>query len=74
MASLLLRGFRTSGHAADVARTGEDAVWMAAAATYDAIVLDVMLPRLDGWEPARWMCMAFASLSGRGYRTTRGRR
>ena len=50
MASLLLRGFRNNGHAADVTRTGEDAVWMAAATHYDAIVLDVMLPGIDGFE------------------------
>jgi two-component system OmpR family response regulator len=50
MASLLLRGFRKNGDAADVARTGEDAVWMAGAADYDAIVLDVMLPGMDGFE------------------------
>src|ERR1700682_3193708 len=49
MASLLLRGFRNNGDAADVARTGEDAGWMAAAAEYDAIVLDVMLPGRDGF-------------------------
>ena len=50
MASLLLRGFRTNGHATDVTRTGEDAVWMSAATNYDAIVLDVMLPGMDGFE------------------------
>ena len=50
MASLLLRGFRKNGDAADVTRTGEDAVWMAGAAEYDAIVLDVMLPGMDGFE------------------------
>ena len=50
MASLLLRGFRSNGDAADVTRTGEDAVWMAAATHYDAIVLDVMLPGIDGFE------------------------
>jgi len=49
MASLLLRGFRNNGHAADIARTGEDASWMAAAAEYDVIVLDVMLPGRDGF-------------------------
>src|SRR5207253_848770 len=38
MASLLLRGFRSNGHAADVSRTGEDAIWMACARDYDAIV------------------------------------
>jgi two-component system OmpR family response regulator len=50
MASLLLRGFRNNGDAADVTRTGEDAIWMAAARRYDAIVLDVMLPGMDGFE------------------------
>ena len=50
MASLLLRGFRKNGDAADVTRTGEDAVWMAGTADYDAIVLDVMLPGMDGFE------------------------
>jgi two-component system OmpR family response regulator len=53
MASLLLRGFRKNGDAADVARTGEDALWMSNAADYDAIVLDVMLPRMDGFETLR---------------------
>jgi two-component system OmpR family response regulator len=50
MASLLLRGFRSNGDAADVTRTGEEAIWMAAATRYDAIVLDVMLPGMDGFE------------------------
>ena len=50
MASLLLRGFRKNGDAADVARRGEDAIWMAGAADFDAIVLDVMLPGMDGFE------------------------
>ncbi len=50
MASLLLRGFRRNGDAADVSRTGEDAVWMSAAADYDVIVLDVMLPGMDGFQ------------------------
>jgi two-component system OmpR family response regulator len=34
---------------ADVAARGEDALWMAGATDYDAIVLDVMLPGLDGF-------------------------
>jgi two-component system OmpR family response regulator len=50
MASLLVRGFRNNGHAADVTRTGEDAIWMTASTNYDAIVLDVMLPGMDGFE------------------------
>ena len=50
MASLLLKGFRSNGHAADISRTGEDAIWMEAARNYDAIVLDVNLPGKDGFE------------------------
>jgi two-component system OmpR family response regulator len=50
MASLLRRGLRADGMAADVAVKGEDALWMAGATEYDAIVLDVMLPGVDGLE------------------------
>jgi len=53
MASLVRRGLTEEGHAADVAGTGEDALWMAAAHSYDAIVLDVMLPGRDGFETCR---------------------
>ncbi|MGO8685293.1 MAG: response regulator transcription factor [Thermoleophilia bacterium] len=49
MAALLRRGLRANGHVADVATTGEDAVWTAQATAYDAIVLDVMLPGIDGF-------------------------
>jgi two-component system OmpR family response regulator len=48
MASLIRRGLVEEGYSADVARTGEDALWMARATPYDAIVLDVMLPGRDG--------------------------
>jgi two-component system OmpR family response regulator len=53
MAGLLRRGLTEDGNAVDVARTGDDAVWMAQAVDYDAIVLDVMLPGLDGVEVCR---------------------
>jgi two-component system, OmpR family, response regulator len=53
MAGLLRRGLLEEGHAADVARTGDDALWMAAAVEYDAVVLDLMLPGLDGVEVCR---------------------
>ena len=53
MGSLLRRGLQEDGHAADVARTADDALWMAAAVDYDAIVLDVMLPGRDGFEVCR---------------------
>jgi two-component system OmpR family response regulator len=53
MASLLRRGLRNEGIAADVAQRGEDALWMAEATEYDAVVLDVMLPGIDGFEVCR---------------------
>ena len=53
MASLIRRGLRREGIAADVAIKGEDALWMAEATEYDAIVLDLMLPGIDGLEVCR---------------------
>ncbi len=53
MAGLLRRGLRAEGLAADVAARGEDALWMAGSTEYDAIVLDVMLPGIDGFEVCR---------------------
>src|SRR4051812_33512114 len=53
MARLIRRGMREEGLAADVAVKGEDALWMAQATGYDAIVLDVMLPGIDGFETCR---------------------
>jgi two-component system OmpR family response regulator len=53
MAGLLARGLKEEGHAVDLAGRGEDALWMARAVPYDAIVLDVMLPGLDGFATCR---------------------
>jgi two-component system OmpR family response regulator len=53
MGRLLERGLEEEGYAADVARTGDDALWMAGATEYDAIVLDVMLPGRDGFGVCR---------------------
>ena len=53
LAELLARGLREEGHAADLAERGEEALWMAHAVPYDAIVLDVMLPGLDGFDVCR---------------------
>jgi two-component system, OmpR family, response regulator len=53
MAALIRRGIREEGMAADVAVRGEDALWMAGSTDYDAIVLDVMLPGIDGFETCR---------------------
>ena len=53
LGELLGRGLREEGYAADLADRGEDALWMAHAVEYDAIVLDVMLPGVDGLEVCR---------------------
>jgi two-component system OmpR family response regulator len=53
MASLIRRGLLAEGLATDLAATGEDALWMAEAHEYDAIVLDVMLPGIDGFETCK---------------------
>jgi two-component system, OmpR family, response regulator len=53
MASLLRRGMVEEGLSADIARTGDEALWMAEATEYDAIVLDVMLPGVNGFEVCR---------------------
>ena len=53
MAGLIRRGLVEEGLSADIALTGDDALWMAAATDYDAIVLDVMLPGTDGFSVCR---------------------
>jgi two-component system, OmpR family, response regulator len=53
MAALVARALREEGHPTDLAERGEDAIWMAVASPYDAIVLDVMLPERDGFDVLR---------------------
>jgi two-component system OmpR family response regulator len=53
MAGVICRSLAKEGLAADVAERGEDALWMAEAVDYDAIVLDVMLPGASGFETCR---------------------
>lgn len=53
LAVLLGRGLREEGLAVDVTDRGEDAQWMAGSTDYDALVLDVMLPGIDGFETCR---------------------
>jgi two-component system OmpR family response regulator len=53
MAALIRRGLTEEGYSADVAATGDDALWMAQATDYDAIVLDVLLPGTDGFDVCR---------------------
>jgi DNA-binding response OmpR family regulator len=47
MASLLQRGLTENGNAVDIAARSEDALWMAGAHEYDAVVLDVMGSRIS---------------------------
>jgi len=45
----LHKGLRESGFNADLARSGPDGLYLALEHDYDLIVLDVMLPKMDGW-------------------------
>jgi DNA-binding response OmpR family regulator len=49
-AAALKRGLEAEGFAVDVASTGTDGLWLATEQSYDAIVLDVMLPGLNGYK------------------------
>jgi two-component system, OmpR family, response regulator len=53
MAAAVRRALKGAAVVADVATTGNDALWMVRAADYDAVVLDVMLPDVDGFETCR---------------------
>lgn len=53
MAALLEKGLRAEGHSVVAACTGVEALETAQSYTFDAIVLDIMLPRLDGFEVIR---------------------
>jgi len=50
MARIIRRGLEAEAFAVDHTERGEDAIWMAGSTEYDAIVLDVMLPGIDGYE------------------------
>jgi two-component system OmpR family response regulator len=53
MARLLKRGLEEEGHAVDIVGDGPEGLWMATENPYGAIVLDVMLPGIDGFEVCR---------------------
>lgn len=53
MAALLRRGLEGDGLDADIASSGEDALVMGSSCDYDAVVLDVMLPGIDGLVTCR---------------------
>jgi len=46
----LAKALREEGYAVDTANTGEDGLFKAENTEYDCIVLDIMLPVLDGWQ------------------------
>lgn len=49
----LKKGLSESGFVVDLARTGPDGLHLASSEDYDLIVLDVMLPGIDGWQVMR---------------------
>ena len=53
LATLIREGLERRGLAVDVADAGEEALWRAGSTAYDAIVLDLMLPGIDGFEVCR---------------------
>ena len=53
LAAVIRRGLTESGHVVDVEHDGEGGLRAALASAYDALILDVMLPRLDGLAVAR---------------------
>jgi two-component system OmpR family response regulator len=62
MSALLQRAFREDGYAVDVQVDGNGAVWMASECDFDAVILDIGLPDIDGFDVcrqlrqrARWM-------------------
>lgn len=50
MAALLRRGLEEEGYVVDVLHDGREALWLATEEDFDALVLDVMLPGMDGIE------------------------
>jgi DNA-binding response OmpR family regulator len=50
LAEALKRGLEAEGYAVDVARDGEEGLWHAREQEYDAIVLDIMLPKVNGFR------------------------
>src|SRR4051812_17423440 len=53
LAASLARGLREQAYAVDVATDGEDALFQASISPYDAIILDVNLPKIDGFTVCR---------------------
>ena len=65
LARALERGLQREGYAVDLAGTGDDALSQATANDYDAVVLDVMLPGMDGFS----VCAAMRERTSAGRRS-----
>jgi DNA-binding response OmpR family regulator len=50
LASAVKRGLETNGFAVDIANDGTDGLWLAREGSYDAIVLDILLPGVNGYK------------------------
>ena len=50
LAKSLARGLKDEGYAVDTANDGEEGLFSALSNDYDAVVLDIMLPKIDGWK------------------------
>jgi two-component system OmpR family response regulator len=50
MAAALRRGLQAEGYTVDVAGDGREGLWLASEGHYDAVILDLMLPRLNGYR------------------------
>ena len=53
LATNIRRGLEAEGYAVDIALDGEQGMWAASEGTFDAIVLDIMLPKLNGFQVCR---------------------
>jgi len=53
MSSVLQRAFREDGYAVDVQANGHEAVWMGSECDFDAVILDIGLPDIDGFDVCR---------------------
>jgi two-component system, OmpR family, response regulator len=66
LALLLKRGLEEQGYVVDVTGDGEETLWLATESSYDTIVLDVMLPSLDGLEVTTRLRAGRRAAAGRG--------
>ncbi|MGH8920047.1 MAG: response regulator, partial [Actinomycetes bacterium] len=50
LATAIKRGLEAEGFAVDIALDGDEGLWMAREQPYDAIVLDILLPKRNGYQ------------------------